>query len=149
MHDFGLLVAATASDPRFQIRVTEEMIRHSRIRDILYFAGFAYGIGVLLLVLFSGLSAKLRDVATRVARKPRFVTSMIYVALFVMVTSLLELPLSFYSGYVVPHQFNLSNLDLGEWFREWLKAVAVGVVISAIGGALVLFAMQRFRRWWI
>src|SRR5947209_12826195 len=36
---------------RFDVHVTPEMIRHSRIYDVLYFVDFAYGIGVLLLVL--------------------------------------------------------------------------------------------------
>ncbi|MBK5260321.1 MAG: M48 family metallopeptidase [Thermoanaerobaculia bacterium] len=146
MHVFGLLLLSTAG--KFDIRVTEEMIRHSRIRDILYFAGFAYGIGVLLLVLASGISSRLRDTASRVTKKP-FIVAAIFTALFVVATFVLELPLSFYSGYVVPHQFNLSNQDLPQWLGEQLKGLAISIVLSAVAGGLVMLAIQRIQRWWL
>ena len=148
MHNLGLVLVAAASDPRFHIEVTEEMLRHSRIRDILYFAGFLYGSGVLALIYFSPLSVKMRRAAERISRHP-FVVAMIYIVLFGMVSAVLESPLSFYSGFVVPHQFNLSNETLGAWFIDETKALAVSLVIGSLIGALALFAIRRFRRWWL
>ena len=46
-----------APQRRLEVKVTPEMIRHSRINDVLYFADFVYGIGALLLVLAAGWSA--------------------------------------------------------------------------------------------
>jgi STE24 endopeptidase len=45
---------------------------------------------------------------------------------------LVSLPLSFYSGYVVEHQFKLSNQSLGRWVMNWLKRNAVGIVLGAV-----------------
>ena len=42
-------------EKRFEVRVTDEMRRHSRIGDTLYFAGTAWSFGVLALLLVSGL----------------------------------------------------------------------------------------------
>jgi hypothetical protein len=50
---------------RLEVRVTPEMLRHSRIYDVLYFVDFLYGIGALLLVLGAGWSARWRDAARR------------------------------------------------------------------------------------
>src|SRR5215217_6484711 len=67
-------VAATAQpkqqqpaqpDKRFEVKVTPEMRQHSRILDTLYFVGQAYSIIALLIVLATGWSARLRDMARR------------------------------------------------------------------------------------
>jgi STE24 endopeptidase len=135
-------------DPRFEIEVTEEMIRHSRILDALYFGGFVYGVAVLLILLRSGMSSRLRDAALRVTRQP-FLMSILYVALFVIVTAIMQFPLSLYAGFIRPHQFNLSNESFSAWLLDELKALGVGVVLSCIAGSFALFAIRRFRRWWL
>src|SRR5205809_7464971 len=64
----GLKPAApqeTKGERRLQVRVTSEMIRHSRLNDVLYFADFLYGAGALLLILAAGWSAHFRDIAER------------------------------------------------------------------------------------
>ncbi|HUP43931.1 MAG TPA: M48 family metallopeptidase, partial [Thermoanaerobaculia bacterium] len=132
----------------YRVRVTEEMIRHSRIRDILYFAGFLYSVGVLVFVLMTKTSARLRDASTRVTRKP-FLLSMVYVALLIVVVTLLELPLSYYGGFVVPHQFDLSNQNLAEWLIEQAKGLGVAVVLGSFVGALVITALRKAKRWWL
>lgn len=45
---------------------------------------------------------------------------------------LVSLPLSYYSGFVVEHRFQLSNQSLGRWVKNWLKRNAFGVVLGAI-----------------
>ena len=143
----GALVAQP-SDADFRIVVTEEMIRHSRIRDILFFGGFLYSAGVLLLVLMTRLSARLRDAAARVTRRP-FLTSILYAALLIIVLTLLELPLTYYASFVVPHQFQLSNQDHAEWFTDQAKALAIAVILGSIIGALAIAALQHVKRWWL
>lgn len=157
MHKFGrfvtlivLLVAAAslfAADKRFEIEVTPEMIRHSRILDTLYFAGFAYGLAVLVIVLMTGISARLRDAAARVTRRP-FLMSMIYVALLTLVTAVMEFPLAYYAGFIVPHQFNLSNQNFLQWMGDQGKSLAISLAFGSVIGALALLGIRRFRRWW-
>src|SRR5688572_8936942 len=98
-------------DERFQVQITDEMIRHSRIRDTLYFAGFAYSLGALALILISGASRRMRDLAAALTNKP-FATAMVYIVLFSVALTLLEFPLTYYSGFVVPHQFDLTDQPL-------------------------------------
>ena len=135
-------------DARFAVRVTPEMIRHSRIADILYFTGTFYSIAVLLLLLATRVSARLRDAAARVAKRPLLTASLFFILLS-LVTTLLEFPLSYYGGFVVPHQFDLTNQSFGAWLGDFGKAVAVDLVIGALLAPLVLFAMRRFKRWWL
>src|SRR5258708_24411574 len=80
------------------------MLRHSRINNILYFAGEIYGLAILLFILASRISARLRDLALRIVRRP-FPMSMVYFALLSTVTAVLEFPLSYYCGFFVSHHF--------------------------------------------
>ncbi|HYI08686.1 MAG TPA: M48 family metallopeptidase [Thermoanaerobaculia bacterium] len=135
-------------DERFEVRITDEMVRHSRLRDVLYFVGTAWTFGTLAVLLLTPLSRRMRDAAERVSKKP-FVAAMAYIALFVLATTLLELPLVYYSDFVVPHQFDLTEQSLGGWTADLLKGVGVSILISMPVGALTLLAIRRFRRWWL
>src|SRR5205814_9040814 len=93
---------------RFEVHITPEMIRHSRIDEALYFTGTIYGMAILLLILATGWSARIRDVTQRCVRWP-FVAAMVYFVLLSLVIAALTFPLDFYGGFVVPHQFDLTD----------------------------------------
>ncbi len=136
----------TQKQDRFTVRVTPEMIRHSRIYDVLYFVGFVYGIGVLLLVLKTGISTKIRN-ATRV--RWSFIASMLYFALLTVVTSALEFPLTLYGDFIVPHQFALTHQTFLSWLGDFGKAMAVDMILGGFVAALALLGIQLFKRWWV
>jgi Zn-dependent protease with chaperone function len=138
---------ATPSVRHLDVHVTPEMIRHSRINDALYFADVVYGMAVLLIILGTGWSARMRDFAARV-RWP-FVAAMLYFALFSLLTALLTFPLDFYGGFVVPHQFDLTNQSFAGWLGDAAKAFGVNLVIGAPIAALALLGIRRIRRWWL
>jgi len=143
-----ILAAAAPVARRFVVHVTLEMIRHSRLLDILYFVNFFYSAGVLLLVLLTGISVRVRDVARRAVRWP-FVVTMIYFALLSVITTAIEFPLSFYEGFVVPHQFDLTNQSFASWIGDFGKAIAVDLLIGSFLAALALLAIRLVRHWWI
>lgn len=63
---------------------------------------------------------------------------------------LVSLPLSFYSGYVVEHQFKLSNQSVGRWIRNWLKKNAFGVVLGgALYAGLYWMIWHTGNYWWL
>ncbi|HEX2122323.1 MAG TPA: M48 family metallopeptidase [Thermoanaerobaculia bacterium] len=133
---------------KIEVRITDEMIRHSRIRETLYFVGVAYSFAALALLLLSGASRKMRDLAARVTARP-FPMAMLYIVLFTLAMTVLELPLVYYSGFVVPHQFDLTDQSLAAWIGDEAKALAVNLVIGALVGALALLVIRRVRRWWL
>jgi STE24 endopeptidase len=133
---------------RFVVHVTPEMIRHSRILDAIYFGGFFYSCAVLVIVLKTGISARLRDVAKGASRW-FFVGAVIYFALLSLVTTAFEFPLSFYAGYIVPHQFALTDQTFPSWLGDFAKEIAVDLVIGCVLAALTLLAIRRVRQWWL
>lgn len=137
-----------SADARFVIHVTPEMIRHSRILDILYFSGFAYGVIELLLILALGVSARMRDAALRVTKRP-YVVAIIYVFLFTVVTAIIDFPLSYYAGFVVPHEFRLTHQTFASWLGDEAKALMIGLVFALIIVPPALAFIRRFKRWWL
>src|SRR4051794_29441177 len=83
---------------RLEVRVTPEMIRHSRIYDVLYFVDFIYVTGALLLILGAGWSARFRDAAQRTTKK-KFLAAMLYFVLLSLALTVMQLPLAFYGGF--------------------------------------------------
>src|SRR5437870_3497788 len=107
-----------------------------------------YGIGALALLLLAGWSVGMRNMAERMSRSrgPRV---MIYAALFLLASFILELPLDIYADFWREHQYGLSNLSFPAWLREALIKFAIGLVIGAPLIALFYMAIRRAgARWW-
>jgi STE24 endopeptidase len=108
-----------------------------------------YGVGVLALLLFAGWSKRLRDVAERISRW-RFLSSMIYAALFLAANFVLSLPFLTYARFWREHQYGLSNLSFPGWLREQFIGLAVSLVIGSVVLALLYTAIRRTgARWWV
>jgi STE24 endopeptidase len=61
-----------------------------------------------------------------------------------------SLPLSFYSGYVVEHQFGLSTQSVRRWLRNWLLGNGLAVAFG-LGLYVGLFALMWYTggHWWL
>ncbi len=135
-------------DERFEVQITEEMVRHSRLRNVLYFVGIGWSAAMMLGLLFTGASARMRDAAVGVTKRP-FLVAMLYLVLFILATTVLELPLAYYSGFVVPHQFGLSDQSLPSWLGDVAKGVGVNLAILSVVGALALLGIRKVKHWWV
>ncbi len=123
-------------------------IAYSRSQYILYFFGTLFSIGIYLLLWRAGIAVKFREWARKVSRR-HFVQCLIFVPLFVAAAMLLNLPLDFYSGYVLEHRFDLSTQGFASWLGDWGKTLLIVVVLGVIG-AWIFYAVvrRRPRRWW-
>jgi Zn-dependent protease with chaperone function len=101
------------------------------------------------LILFSGFSARLRDWAQGAVRG-WFPVVAVYTLLYLVTVYLLDLPLSWYQGFVRQHEFGLSNQSLGQWFGDSLKALLVMLVIGVATIWVPYLLLRRSpRRWWL
>ncbi|HEY0159139.1 MAG TPA: M48 family metallopeptidase [Thermoanaerobaculia bacterium] len=139
--------APRSEDKRFEVQITDEMVRHSRIRDTLYFVNIAWSLVVMLGLLFSGASRKMRDLAARWVKRPYWQAA-IYIVLFILATTIIDFPLSYYSGFVVPHQFDLTEQSFGSWMGDLAKGLAVGLAIMPLLGAWALLGIRKVKNWW-
>ena len=128
---------------------SQQALQYYRSSNLVWAVDTAVGFLIPALLLFTGLSARLRAAAFRVGR--RWLPALaLYAFLFILATALLSLPLAYYEGFVLEHAYNLSNQSLGKWLVDWLK----GVGLSGLGLALVLWIpyllLRRSpERWWL
>ena len=108
-----------------------------------------YGLAVAWILLRSGLSRKMRDIGRRMSKRPSLVT-MIYVLQWLLIGSLLMLPLTIYSGFFREHAYGLATQTFGEWSVDQLKELLISLIILPVVIALLYGAVRKTgERWWI
>lgn len=129
-------------------RVTPAMVRYSYTRYALYFLGTALDLAILGLFLSTGASAWLRAGVERRVRPP-VARTLLFLLGFTLVSSLLELPLTFYRGWALPHQYRLSDQPPLAWLWDRAKELGIGLAITApLVVALYALIRRQPRRWW-
>jgi STE24 endopeptidase len=104
---------------------------------------------VLWLMLRFRWSAKMRNLAERITRFRPLQTALYWVQ-FILVLSVLTFPLSIYEGYFREHKYGLLNQNFGEWMRDQLVGLAVGIVLGAILMVPLFGLVRRVgKNWWI
>ncbi|HEX6746595.1 MAG TPA: M48 family metallopeptidase [Longimicrobium sp.] len=130
-------------------RPSEKAVRYERGGDVLWFVGIAWSLLIPALVLFTGLSARIRDLARRIGRKWYF-TLAIYGAIVTLLFWALDLPLAYYAGFVREHQYGLSNQTFGKWLGDSVKGLAIGIVTFALVMWVPYLLLRKSpRRWWL
>ena len=122
---------------------------YHRSDNVLWVVVTVWGLVIPALFLFTGFSARIRTWAAALGRKWFFVVGL-YFVIFTLITFVIDLPLSYYEGFVREHAYGLSN----QTFAKWASDQAIGLVVGLIGGVLFLWVpyllLKRSpRRWWL
>jgi STE24 endopeptidase len=111
--------------------------------------GLVYGLVVAGILLWGGISRRLRDIARKISPRPWLYT-WIYVLLFVVISFALNLPMSIYTDFVREHQYGLATQDFAGWFGDALKGLMVNAIVLPLVLVVVYAAVRRTgERWWI
>jgi STE24 endopeptidase len=111
--------------------------------------GFLYGLGIAAVLLWGGISQRMRDLARRWAKWP-WLQTVIYAVLWLVLGSVLAFPLTYYSDFVREHQYGLATQDFAGWAGDQLKGLMVSVIVVPWVIALVYAAVRRSgARWWL
>ena len=138
--------AASRSEEVAPPTVTPSMRRYSRTRYALYFAGTAYGLLALWGTLASGLSARLRGWVQPL--RFSFFQMAGYYALLALALFVIELPLTWYSGYFLEHAYGLSAQSAGSWAGDRAKGLAVDIATTAPILWLLFWLIRKSPRRW-
>jgi STE24 endopeptidase len=122
-------------------------VKYSRAQYILYFAGFAWGVIVLLLVLAWRLAPRYRDWAEHATRF-RFLQAVIFTPILLLTIAVLELPVGIY-GHWLSRNYGISVQGWGSWAADWGKSQGLSFIVG-IFIVWILYAIIRHspRRWW-
>jgi STE24 endopeptidase len=135
--------------------------------------GLLYGLGVGWLLLGTGISRRLRELAERTVRfdwmrasrfgwlrtlhsrwlqKLRFfwLQTVIYALGYILLTTALGFPLGVYTGFLREHSYGLSNQTFGQWLSDEGKGLGIGLAVGAVGITLLYAVLRRApRTWWV
>jgi STE24 endopeptidase len=151
--DSAAAVPAVAPDYLARIRAefTPENRAYAKKRATLSLIEPLVAILMSLILLVTGLSARMRDVAHRISGR-RYVRVLVYLTLSSLVLFVLGFPLEWYQGFALEHQFGLSTQPFGGWLREQGISLLVSIVMLGVVPLLALAYMaleKQPRRWWL
>ncbi len=129
---------------------SEQALRYHRSGNLLWAVDQILGLALPALLLFTGLSARMRAVAATIGRGHFYPTLVIYLALLFGLLFLVQLPFSFYVGYLREHAYGLSTQRFGKWFGDELKGLAVGLLVGALVLWVPYWLLSRSpAHWWL
>jgi STE24 endopeptidase len=134
---------AVRLDPEKQVQAR----RYARLRRRLWLVDTLLSTAYLLVWLLTGWSGRL--VAwLRAYTSNEWLLVLLFAAIFVGIISLLELPLGYYSGFILPHRFGMSNQTFKGWVVDQLKGLAIGAPLGLLVLELVYLALRLTGGWW-
>jgi STE24 endopeptidase len=135
----------TVLDPERQKQAKE----YARIRRRLWLVDTIFSAVYALLWLFLGWAGALRD-WLMTSTQNQWLLVALFVAVFGGIYSIINLPLGYYSGFVLPHRFGQSNQTLKDWVIDQLKGLAVGAPLGLLLLELLYLALRvTGALWWL
>src|ERR1700735_282168 len=126
-----------------------EARRYNRIHRWLGIADFVIGSVFLVVLLITGWTAWLRDLALRRGFQNYTLAVFLYLFFMLLISKVLGLGLDYY-GFQLERKFNLSNQKFQAWLWDEAKGFLVGLVLSGIVVELLYFMIRQYpQHWWI
>jgi hypothetical protein len=123
--------------------------RYESTKYLVMVVGFFLDVLILVYLLTSGSSARIRQYAEGLSNS-EWITIAVYTLIITAIFKLFDLPLSFYSGYLLEHRFGLSRQSVAGWIKDQVKALALGVALSLIAVEVIYELLRAHpEHWWI
>jgi len=107
-----------------------------------------YNIALILFFLGTGLSLSLENFLISLGI-PSYSLSAAFLLVVFFLYYLLNLPVNFYSGFILEHKFNLTKQKAGAWVVDQLKSAVLAYIISLILILTFYWVLGRFNQWWL
>ncbi len=127
-----------------------EVREYNRIRRRLSIADFLLGLALLIVLLATGWTITLRDIAySHLAGESYAFALFLYVVMLATLAKALGIGLDYY-GFRLEHRFGLSNQKLRGWLWDEIKGWLVGLVLGIIVAELVYWFIRMWPlHWWL
>ncbi|MBZ0114592.1 MAG: M48 family metallopeptidase [Thermoanaerobaculia bacterium] len=124
-------------------------VRFYRTGNAWWIFNLLWSFVVPLVILGSGLSVRLRDLAKRWTGGSWYLVVLVYFGLYLTLVSVIDLPFAYLLGFARPHAYGLSNQLLSKWIVDMLKGFGIGLLAAALFLWIPYLLLRRSpRRWW-
>src|ERR1700681_3790481 len=138
-----------ADDPNLVQSDSPEARRYNRIRRWLSIADFAVGFVFLIVLLITGWSSWLRDVAYRLGFQSYSLSLFVYLLLLLVIGKALGVGLDYY-GFLLERRFKRSTQRFSSWAWDEVKGFLVGLVLGGIVVEVVYLSIRQWpQHWWM
>jgi STE24 endopeptidase len=135
--------------PTLDAERQEQAKRYARLRRRFMLLSLGLSGGYALAWLVFGWSKALGASLGQLIDNPWLLVAA-FGAVFGGIYYLLDLPLSYYTGFVLPHRFQLSTQTLRGWISDQLKLLALGGLIGGLLLELLYLTLRSYPiRWWL
>ncbi|NLN70556.1 MAG: M48 family metallopeptidase [Chloroflexi bacterium] len=135
----------TQLDPERQVQAKH----YGRIKRRLWLVEQGVTLLYAFLWLATGWSVVLRTWLAGISSNDWFLVAG-FAAVFGGVLFLLNLPLGYYAGFVLPHRFELSTQSFKDWMIDQIKGLTVETVLGLLLVELVYLALRLTgEHWWL
>src|SRR5438034_3989437 len=107
-------------DPERQGKAKE----YAKIHHRLFFVDLGLGAAYVLIWLIAGINLMARDWVLSITQNP-WLAVPLFALVFGIPYFLIDLPLSYYSGFVLPHKYDQSTQSLKDWVVDQIKGLAI------------------------
>ncbi len=138
-----------ADDPVQPQTDSPEARRYNRLRRWLGIADFAVGLVFLIVLLATGWTGWLRDLAYRWGFQNYSFSVFIYLLLLLVISKTLGIGVDYY-GFRLERRYKLSTQRFRSWLWDEAKGFLVGLVMAAIIVELLYFTIRQWpQHWWL
>ena len=135
----------TTLDPEKQ----KQAKQYARLRRRLWLVDNLFSMFYILAWLFFGWAVALRNWLVTFTSNDWLLVAL-FVVVFGGIYFVLNLPLGYYSGFILPHRFDQSNQKLKDWIIDQLKGLAIGAPLGLILLELLYLALRvTGDLWWL
>ncbi len=141
--DEGVINRNAEIDPQKQIRAKQ----YARINRRLMVLDLAISGVYMLAWLGFGWSLALKSWLIQYTSND-WLLVLLYIAIFGGILYLVNLPLSYYEGYILPHRYDLSTQTLRGWMVDQLKEILVGGILGLVLLEVIYAILSVFPVYW-
>jgi STE24 endopeptidase len=119
--------------------------RYHRLKRQAGVASLLCGVSLLMTLVASGLTLRIRTTAESIAPgSPGSVSAwiagvLVYVTLLSALNEAVSLPIAFYSGFLLERRYGLGTESISTWLLDQAKSFALGLLLAG-GAAVLLYA---------
>jgi STE24 endopeptidase len=138
-----------ADDPTPVQADSPEAHRYNRIRRWLGVTDFLVGCVFLVVLLVTGWSRWLHDLADRMGFNNYSLSVFMYLLLLLVISKALGIGLDYY-GFRLERRFKLSTQRFRSWAWDEVKGFLVGLVLGGVVVEVLYFTIRQWpQNWWI
>lgn len=127
----------------------EQAKEYAHIRRRLFLVDLALAGVYVILWLVTGWSVDLRNFLLSLTTNEWLIVAG-FLVVFGGIYFVIDLPLSYYSGFVLPHRYDLSTQSFKDWIFDMFKGVLVGGVLGLIVVEIIYFVLRISPDlWWL